>query len=206
MVVTFIYCCYYIAVRPFNYLIQNIVVILNECFIFAVAGLFCGFLSGGSPDENLALAIIILFSIDIIGCFMLGFGFQIYLIYLKYRKNKTGSIAPVTKNTTQNYTENQVNVRNDTQLQLKEQNYEDPDEEDAPAKDTHRGDLNKDIQFQVNNNYSDAVKAGNIKEYSEGNSKESSQNLTPNIHFLKNRVEESRDSENLRIDVLGGNL
>jgi hypothetical protein len=112
----------------------------------------------------------------------------------------------MTKNTTQNYTENRVDVRNDTQLQLKEQTYDDPDEEDAPAKETHRGDLKKDISFQGNNNYSDAVKAGNIKEYSEGDSKESSQNLTPNIEFLKNSVEESRDSQNLRIDVLGGNL
>jgi hypothetical protein len=140
MVVTFIYCCYYAIVRPFNYQIQNIVVILNECLIFAIAGLFCGFLSEGDPNKDLAFAIIIVFSVDIIGCFMLGLGFQIYLIKSKYERNKEGIIVPMTKNTT----ENNGNARNDTQQKLKTLNYLDGDDElEQPAKLTYRGDFNK---------------------------------------------------------------
>lgn len=80
IILTFFYCCYYVIVRPFNYLIQNVVIILNEFAILLIAFLFCGFLEGGNPDKDLATTIIVLLSIDIIGCFIVGLGFQIYMI------------------------------------------------------------------------------------------------------------------------------
>jgi hypothetical protein len=101
-------------VRPFTYLIQNIVVILNECFILLIAGLFFGFLPEGDPDRDLAIDIIVIFIVDITICFILGFGFQIYLIKTKSGKNKEVIAIPSTKPSTQNFSENDENPKDNT--------------------------------------------------------------------------------------------
>ena len=131
--VTFIYCIYYAKVRPFTYTIQNIVVIINECFILLIAGLFCGFLPEGDPDRSLAIDIIVIFIVDITVCFILGFGFQIYLINTKSGKNKEEIVIPTTKPSTENISENDENPKNNSERQLNIQNYKD-EEEDAPAR------------------------------------------------------------------------
>jgi hypothetical protein len=171
-----------------------------------IAGLFCGFLEEGDPDKDLAFDIIIVFSIDIISCFILGLGFQIYLINLKYGKNKEGSIAPMTINTTQNHTENQGNARNDTQMQLKNQNYNGGDEEDSPTKLNQRGDLKKNITSEFDTNFTSSVKAAMDKNHVVESTKESNSDLVPNIHFTKKSVEKSKDYVDDEVDVFGGNL
>jgi hypothetical protein len=106
IILTFVYCAYYAIVRPFIYLVQNIVVTLNEGFIFLIAFLFCGFLKDGDPDEDLAMAIIVLFSINIVVGFVLGFGFQAYLLIMKYKENQKESTVPTTghsRHRTDNY-------------------------------------------------------------------------------------------------------
>jgi hypothetical protein len=88
ILVTIVYCGYYAVVRPFNYLIQNIVVTLNECFTLLIAFMFCGFLKDGDPNEDLATAIIVLFTINIVIGFVLGLGFQLYLLIVKCKENR----------------------------------------------------------------------------------------------------------------------
>jgi hypothetical protein len=74
-----------------------------------IAVLFCGFLSEGNPSKNLASAIIIIFLIDIIGCFVLGLLFQIYLINLKFKKNREVTVVTPTA---ENISEHDKNPKN----------------------------------------------------------------------------------------------
>jgi hypothetical protein len=90
IIVTFVYYNLYLIVRPFKFVTQNVVVIVNETIILIVAGLFCGFFEDGWPNQDLATAIIVIFAIDVVACFTLGIIFQIYLIVIKYKNNKSG--------------------------------------------------------------------------------------------------------------------
>jgi hypothetical protein len=199
IILTFVYCGYYVIVRPFDYMIQNVVVILNECFTLLIAFLFCGFLEDGDPDEDLATAIIVLFSIDIILCFILGFGFQMYLVVLKFKKSEAGSITPepkavrLQKKINIDHEENEIDH---TEQHLKNHDYK--DEEDVPSKESLRAEHQDNIHVDAKDKYIDAAEAamnmGKNKDYDE------------EFHDHKNTLEKSLENGQDHINVLGGNL
>lgn len=88
------YCIYYVIARPFNYLIENIALIFNEFFLLFISFMFLGFLEDGDQNEGLATTIIVLFTIDIIISFIVGFGFQIYLLTRRGQNPKLRDDAP----------------------------------------------------------------------------------------------------------------
>ena len=157
---------------------------VNECFILFLAALFCGFLEDGTPDGNLAIAIIVIFSIAIIGSFITGFLFQIYLVYMKYKSDesvvrlpKPVKILVEALETGRNLTTQRPKRRED-------------DEDDFPE---------KDARFRVG-------KASNNQLDVASSYKNSDLDLFPDSHFMKSTAAKSRDIERDEVNVFGGNL
>jgi hypothetical protein len=194
IIVTFAYYNFYLIVRPFKFVIQNAVIIVNECIILVIVALFCGFLEDGWPNQDLATAIIIIFSIAIIGSFTLGIVFQIYLIVTKY-KNKS-SVDPLPKPVKQNRPSVLETGRNLTEQKPKRRD----DEDDFPEKNMH---------FHV-------AKATMNQHDLGSSSKHSNFDLFPDHQFLrstaakstagKSTAAKSRDDDSKNMNVFGGNL
>jgi hypothetical protein len=173
--------------RPFHYFIQNLVVMVNECFILFLAALFCGFLEDGTPDKNLAAAIIAIFSIAIIGTFIIGFIFHVYLIYWKYKSKESVVRLPKPVKILVEALETGRNLHKE-RPKMREDDEE--DEDDFPEKDP-RFYVPKSInnQLDIASSY-----------------KESNLDMFPDSHFMKSTAAKSRDNERDQVNVFGGNL
>jgi hypothetical protein len=215
IILTFTYCCYYVIVRPFNYFIQNVVAIVNECLVLLIAFLFLGFLENGNPDYDLAYTIIVLFSMDIIACFILGLGFQFYMIKMKLQNTKEGtvdslpkSVKPPIEYPQESYPDVLDTVRNLSEKESKNNDRID-NEEGFASKESLRGELRKNNPSVIKNIAFNVDKIMNQDDV-ESNSKNSNMDLLPDAQFLQNAientVENSRVNEDEHIDVFGGNL
>jgi hypothetical protein len=174
IILTFVYCGYYVIVRPFDYTIQNVTFILNEFFILLIAFLFCGFLEDGDPNEDLATVIVVLFTINIVMSFVLGFAFQVYLLILKCKKDK--NIDPVLeqmpeplkleKHSEDDKPESKNSIRNITDQQLNDLEYNEDEEEDIPENDPQILEKNpsKNVSAEFNDKYIEAAKAAMKKD------------------------------------------
>lgn len=81
----------YLAVaRPFKYLIQNILFIVNELVLVFIGFLMFGFVDNDDPSEGLADFIMLVFTVDILASFAVGFAFQAYLLGLKMNTWRNG--------------------------------------------------------------------------------------------------------------------
>jgi hypothetical protein len=202
IIVTFAYYNFYLIVRPFKFVTQNVVVIFNETIILIIAGLFCGFLEDGWPNQDLATTIIIIFAIDVVACFTLGIIFQIYLTVMKYKDNKT-SVDPVPKPVKQNTPSVLETGRGLNEQKLRRRG----DEDDFPEKNTH---------FHVPKETMNQHDLGMTTKHSNSKS-----NLFPDHQFLRNTpskstaqkstaakstAAKSRFSDGKHVGVFGGNL
>ena len=204
IILTFVYCGYYVIVMPFNYTIQNVVVISNECFILLIAFLFCGFLEDGDPDEDLATVIIVLFTINIVISFVLGFVFQIYLVTLKCKKNKEADSVleqkpeplKLEKDSADVQQESKRNIRNVTDQNLNDLEYNQDEEEDIPENESQilKKDSTMDVSTGVNDKYINAARAAMKKDNKVS---------TPD---MKNTQEIAKDNDGDNVDAFEGNL
>jgi hypothetical protein len=195
ILLTLTYCIYYCIVKPFKYPIQNTVIIINEFFILLLACLFCGFLSDSDPDDNLAIAIIVIFSFDIIGTYLIGFIFQVYLI--KVRKDKERNTDSVPDSEIPRKEPDVLHsARRITEQQMKRQ-----DRNQDSLAESRRGNPRDNMHYHV-------AKATMNQLDVESSSKDSDMEFHPDAKFLKNienTVENSRVDDD-RVNVLGGNL
>ena len=70
---------YIMIARPFLYKTQNFICLFNEIILQICWFLMFGFFGDGKPKDGIGIAMIVLFSFNIIVCFTLSFVLQIYL-------------------------------------------------------------------------------------------------------------------------------
>ena len=120
IIATFFYLMYIIIVRPFEHLVQNIISLINEFIVLLCAFLMIAFLDDGEQKTGFATAIIVLFSITIIGSFVISIIFQIYQMCLRRKRSKVEKQAEVN--------ESNIHIKNNDIKGVEESPYESRDE------------------------------------------------------------------------------
>mmetsp|Transcript_42174 Transcript_42174/g.48968 ORF Transcript_42174/g.48968 Transcript_42174/m.48968 type:complete len:181 (-) Transcript_42174:42-584(-) len=102
---------YMAAVRPFEYKVQNIMSVFNEAVLIVCCFLMFAFFKEGSSVDGAGVAMIVLFTINIIVCFTIS---VIFAIYLCLKKRQDSQVVKI-------ITKNGQEKRYVTQLQKKEE-------------------------------------------------------------------------------------
>jgi ABC-type multidrug transport system fused ATPase/permease subunit len=120
IIATFFYLLYIIIVRPFEHLVQNIISLVNEFIVLLCAFLMIAFLDDGEQKTGFATAIIVLFSITIIGSFVISIIFQIYQLCQRRKRSKVEKEAEIN--------ESNIHMKNNDMKGIEESPYESRDE------------------------------------------------------------------------------
>mmetsp|Transcript_42173 Transcript_42173/g.48961 ORF Transcript_42173/g.48961 Transcript_42173/m.48961 type:complete len:301 (-) Transcript_42173:21-923(-) len=160
IVINLIFIVYMLIVRPFSSKLQNFMSLLNEIIFMVCCLMMLLFFDTGSTKDSIGVAMIILFSVNIVLCFSVSIIFSIFLCVRKNRQTNVKEMIDkdgvVKRYMTQKAQENHSFHHNDIELKP-------IDEENS----NYNAVMNNLSQFKQNESDSMARNAKQIKEESK---------------------------------------